>query len=259
MPDYELRSRVISSGLVKKVKASKKRIFNAHSTEEYLYHTYEALFDECEDREAYSEAVRVAAADFRRNTRLKNTIQAYIGMGTCIFLTITFTDKCLEKTSAKYRRHQVTDYLKKYARYYVANVDFGAKNGREHYHAIARTDYVDYTDWKHGSVNGRKIIVSSNPLKLAKYISKLVNHAIKDTCKRNAIIYSRVPFEDKYKLIDEDSGYKFAEDARHYQINPLLFPTWPRRPLILIRATSYAFFDTPVGRAYLTRYGGANV
>ena len=109
----------------------------------------------------------------------------------CLFLTFTFDEIVLQKTNADTRRQKVIRYLKSYNVPYVANIDFGKQNGREHYHAIIQTDNVDYSLYDYGALNGKKIVSTSDNVKLAKYISKLTNHAIKDTTKRNSIIYSR--------------------------------------------------------------------
>ena len=75
----------------------------------------------------------------------------------------------------------------------VANKDFGARNGREHYHAaVLLKGKIDYSKWKYGCLNGQKIRLNGmSDVRLAKYIAKLTNHAIKETCKRNVLIYSR--------------------------------------------------------------------
>lgn len=75
----------------------------------------------------------------------------------------------------------------------MANKDFGATNGREHYHAVVLVKgKLNYSKWRYGCLNGQKIRLNgiSNE-KLAKYLSKLTNHAVKETCKRSVLIYSR--------------------------------------------------------------------
>lgn len=197
MIDYSKKAAVIESGLVQKVKEIRKNKFHAYDDDRTQYYlTMEELLLREENPEAYDEASRIANADFRRNTRLKHKIERFMHMGDCIFLTLTFTDDAL-KTKSKTRRDYVTRFLKSCSKYYIANIDFGAKNGREHYHAIVLADHVDFSLWKYGAINGKRIISSSNPLKLAKYISKLTNHAVKETCKRNAIIYSRVDWLER--------------------------------------------------------------
>lgn len=197
MIDYSKKAAVIESGLVQKVKEIRKNKYQAYDDDRIQYYlSLEELLLRNDNPDAFDEASRIANADFRRNTRLKHKIERLMQMGDCVFLTLTFTDDAL-KLKARTRRDAVTKFLKGCSKYYIANIDYGAKNGREHYHAIVLTDNVDFSKWMYGAINGKRIIKSSNPLKLAKYISKLTNHAVKETCKRNSIIYSRVDWLER--------------------------------------------------------------
>ena len=137
----------------------------------------------------YNETLKINKADLNRNCRLKKRIAKYLSMGQCLFLTFTFNDTCLNNTSEETRRKYVRRWLKSYSSYYVANIDFGSINEREHYHALIRVDRVDPTDWHHGTINVKRVRPTSDGKALAKYISKLTNHAIKETTKRYALIY----------------------------------------------------------------------
>ena len=111
--------------------------------------------------------------------------------GPCLFLTLTFTDEVLRKTTENTRRQTIRRYLKSFGFPYVANIDYGKKNGREHYHAVIQTDHVDYSAYTYGAINGEKIHSAEDYVKLSKYVAKLTNHAIKQTNKRQVIIYSK--------------------------------------------------------------------
>lgn len=139
----------------------------------------------------WREAKKINHAYYQRVKRLKDRIKTMLCSGQCIFLTFTFTDDVLLNTNAKTRRQKIVRFLKSYNCPYIANIDFGKQNGREHYHAIIQTNYIDYTAYNYGALNGKIVSSTSDNVKLAKYISKLTNHAIKDTTKRNSIIYSR--------------------------------------------------------------------
>lgn len=194
MANYELRSAAVISGLLTRVKRTRRLKFYAFKCNDVnaaLYHEYEALFDEAENKELYAEAIRAAASDFKRNNRLKNRISDFMSKGTCVFVTLTFRDSVLEFTSADTRRQYVRKFLKSCSQYYVANIDFGDLNDREHYHGIVVCENVDMDGWKYGYAYCERIKTTSNRLRLAKYISKLANHAVKETCKRNHLIYSR--------------------------------------------------------------------
>ena len=137
------------------------------------------------------EAIRIHNAKVHRVTRLKRRIES-ICSERAYFLTLTFTDDVLSRTDEKTRRKYVSRSLKSISSDYVANIDYGSKNEREHYHAVVRADYIDYHFWSYGIMYAE--VISSNDdsfLLLSKYVSKLTNHAIKETCKRKAIIYSK--------------------------------------------------------------------
>ena len=145
----------------------------------------------------------------------------------CLFLTFTFRDKTLNNTSAYTRRRYVKYFLNALNVPYVANIDFGKKNEREHYHAVVQIGRVDYSKWKYGAINGIKIrndikydddgvITSESVEKIARYVAKLTNHAIKETTRRSVIMYSRGKTSaqqqakekksvDMYKLFLDDS------------------------------------------------------
>lgn len=164
------------------------------------------------------EAEKIIKAENNRITRLKSRITLFLDCKEPTnFLTLTFSDKILQNTTPEERRRYVKRYLKSQSDYYIANLDFGSKNGREHYHAVILGN-VDLEPWrKYGAINvqnvgNRKELTRKNiprrykdldertvktlmlrdtEKKLAKYVAKLTNHAIKATTKRSAIMYSR--------------------------------------------------------------------
>lgn len=204
MVDYELKAHVISTGLVDEYRKIQGALFRGPSVPpkysgqlDFDTALYERNFLSENQPEEWLEAKRCSNNDYHRVTRLQSRIAYFLSRGSCLFLTLTFSDETLSKTSEKTRRVYVTRYLKSVCKYYVANVDYGAKNGREHYHALVVADKIDYTGWhQYGAINGKKIAGCSEPKKLARYISKLTNHAIKATNKRCVIIYSKHIFKD---------------------------------------------------------------
>lgn len=149
------------------------------------------------------EFSKICNADAKRYKRLKSKINNMLKKHKCVFLTLTFNDETLAKTNQQTRRKYVCRFLKDYD-HYVSNIDYGAKNGREHYHAIVASQDIDFTKWrKYGNINCQKVRVNSKTTsgKLAHYVSKLTNHAIKETTKRNAIIYSK-PKKHFYSILD---------------------------------------------------------
>lgn len=110
-----------------------------------------------------------------------------------LFLTLTFTDSTLNSTNSLTRRKYVTRFLKENCIEYVSNIDFGGKKGREHYHALVLVNgKLDYKKWKYGALNGKKVACSDTDIeRTSRYVSKLSNHAIKETTKQSRLIYSR--------------------------------------------------------------------
>lgn len=108
----------------------------------------------------------------------------------CLFVTLTFSDEVLDMTSQKTRRVYVARFLKSQFKDYVANIDFGDVNSREHYHAIIGAGHIDLSKWyydMHSRINVQHI--RSNSKKIAEYINKLTYHSVKDTA--GFLIYSR--------------------------------------------------------------------
>lgn len=143
----------------------------------------------------YNEITKITHASNCRATRLRRRIESMLLNGDCLFLTLTFNDNTLNQTSADTRRQYVRKYLKQFNCSYVANIDFGKDNGREHYHAVINSSHIDLSLWRsYGNINVERVRNKSIELsktRLAKYISKLSNHAVKETTKRCCLIYSR--------------------------------------------------------------------
>lgn len=193
MADYVLRSKLYENGLIHDFKQLR------YEARFYLLHKYDDAADEtisklCElersDPVAFDEARRAADADRNRHARLKRKITNMMNKGDCVFLTLTFRNDVLDSTTSEQRRLYVVRYLKSQSDTYIANIDFGSTNSREHYHSIVMGK-VDLSRWTYGNIDARRIIKSSNPAVLGNYINKLVCHAIKETTKRYHLIYSR--------------------------------------------------------------------
>ena len=143
----------------------------------------------------FQEIAKIDHASCKRASRLRSRIESMLLNGDCLFLTLTFNDETLNQTSVETRRQYVRKYLKTFDCPYVANIDYGAENGREHYHAVVNCSRIDFDAWrKYGNINAERVRNKSIELsktRLSKYISKLSNHAIKQTTRRSCLIYSR--------------------------------------------------------------------
>lgn len=209
MPDYALKKQVLDNGCVAQTnKISKANyltwIYESTGDAKAAERAYKTL-DHIKDYRQYDpsevkEALRVLNAHFHRTKRLSEKIGVYLMpftrllYGQAVFLTFTFNDKTLSTTSRETRRRYVARYLKQHSDNFVANIDYGKKNEREHYHALVLSKNLDYSLWHcYGAIKGEKVRLNDNdaPVKLAKYISKLTNHAIKETATGNRMLYSK--------------------------------------------------------------------
>lgn len=122
----------------------------------------------------------------RRRQRVAGRIELMVMGGEAVFVTLTFTDEIFARTSAATRKVYVKRFLASVCKVYVANIDFGKKNEREHFHAVVGSRF-DPTTWKYGNCDV-KAIRYGNSDRVGKYITKLSFHAIK-TPQR--VIFSR--------------------------------------------------------------------
>jgi hypothetical protein len=124
-----------------------------------------------------------------------------LNIPNCIFLTLTFRDDVLANTSEETRKKYIQRFLKEQCSLYIANIDYGTKKGREHYHAVVIPKYnqIDGSFYRtnYGSIDFERVRnkggvdTEATSKRLAKYVSKLVNHAIKETTRKCQVIYSR--------------------------------------------------------------------
>lgn len=202
MPDYGIKSRLLKDGKmiaeVKKINRSFYADWKLNTTGEYIKAPYDSQFafevySKLSKEADFQEAEKIVHAQINRTSRLRSRIKKIASeYANSTFCTLTFTDEVLSNTSVETRRKYVRRFLKRQASGlpYIANIDFGAKKGREHYHAVCAFR-VNPKDWKYGALNVQKIRSASDDVKLSKYVSKLTNHAIKETARRNVMIYSR--------------------------------------------------------------------
>lgn len=203
--DYELKSNVIKNNVNCMVNELSNHlrfrnmfdscgIYNAFELNNKQIHIfYNSLADTFGFR-SIIEGLRINNARYHRISRLRKRVESIVYYnGFSYFLTLTFTNDSLNKLSEKTRRRYVHYYLKSISNNYVANIDYGKRNHREHYHAVVQCDYIDSKLWKYGNLDFERINIfnDSSTDKLSNYVAKLVNHAIKETNKRSVIIYSR--------------------------------------------------------------------
>jgi len=198
MCDYDLRKTIVENGLYKRYAKARRNTFKQSKGESFEGETLNDF--ECYLAKDYNdvwfkmleECERIGNTSYQRVKRLKQRVKMLLDGGVCLFLTLTFNDDTMAKTTQEERRNLVLDYLKKTMCPFVGNIDFGKENEREHYHAVIRCEKVDYTLWhQNGAIKGEKVRLRGNSeTKLAKYIDKLALHSLKDTTHHNRLLYS---------------------------------------------------------------------
>lgn len=153
---------------------------------------YYDFIDYCKNVPVLDCAMRLNESKYRKAKKVRDKISELVLSGKAIFITLTFTDNTFAKTSVITRRRYVARYLKANSKNYVANIDFGAIKGREHYHALVDND-IDFTKWhKYGAIKVERVKTSESDLsRVALYVSKLTNHALKVGENAPRLIYSR--------------------------------------------------------------------
>lgn len=133
---------------------------------------------------------------YKRASRLRVKVASLIESKQAVFFTLTFTDAVLASTTTETRHKYVIRWLERYLPDFVANVDFSPKTGREHYHGISPVAISKEAReaWNaYGSINFERIRNrGSDASRTAKYITKLSQHAMKESCGHcYRVIYPR--------------------------------------------------------------------
>ena len=214
-PDYKFKSEVIQlNGCTDILKirsqvdyASYLRYYGKsealspipYSTADFFYMYFSTYYPK-----EWEEAAKINHAFYERTKRLRGKLHYLLTHYECAFLTLTFNDDHLLSNSDNSLRQYVSRFLNTLECPYIANKDYGKENGRLHYHAVVAC--VPTNDkmsiYTYGFYNVLPVRDSSDDeLRLAKYVSKLSNHAIKETTKRSVLLYSRkykIPCSDVY-------------------------------------------------------------
>lgn len=207
MIDNQLRQEILILGLDKLERQAKKNIFRACLVgfETNDYSSYDKAIQEYQEMEntmpvEFQGAKRLNDCRYKQVATIKNRNFQIVKDGKAIFLTLTFTDSVLAATSELTRRSYVSRFLKEQCSNYLANIDFGSKSEREHYHAIVKPlgKKIDLGKWaKYGLINAQRIKnTDADLVRTAKYVAKLTFHALKTVGQRYRLIFSR-----KQKLI----------------------------------------------------------
>lgn len=164
-----------------------------------LWHSYYVVYTNAEhdDKVILAHMKKRAKAKWRYNRRIREMATCYDSL---YFVTLTFSDESLSTISDRTAHRYVQAWLNENCHDYLANEDFGAKNGRLHYHAvIAKKEALE--EWKYGFWNIKRIKFTSESSipRISSYMLKLVNHGNKLTTgksfsKRGMKVVDNLPF-----------------------------------------------------------------
>ena len=148
--------------------------------------------------DGYEIEYREMKAQDKRTYQLRKKIEKICSTGNALFVTFTFNDEMLQREEKNLIR-LVKKYLKEESRLYIANIDYGGKNGRFHLHAIVlpKLESLDLKKWrdyaKNSNINVKRVRINDQTSikKLARYITKLTRHTIKENGKLERVIFSR--------------------------------------------------------------------
>lgn len=180
------------------------------------------------------------------------------------FMTFTFNDQTLSTTSKETRRRKIVKTLNPCEDYFY-NIDFGAENDREHYHAVIavnKSDKQEYKDGKHirlkcfddytaGFYYAERIRTDeTSKAKISKYITKLTFHSVKveqqnvsakrgsdyqlhkkqikelkDESEKRGVITENM-INERYKYLDKPNQTKFKEHLKSEENKPAIQTTF---------------------------------
>lgn len=140
----------------------------------------------------------------RKKQRYIKKICEILKQENAIFLTMSFNDTTLNRTTKETRKRYIKNFLRNETALYIANIDYGTLNNREHYHAIVKANTlnnclpiyyniinkVNLKAYKYGEINAKFIKINKDA-DLKETAKRLYNHSIKETTRNNKIIVSR--------------------------------------------------------------------
>lgn len=148
-------------------------------------------------------------ANYYKKLRLFKRIKQILTKKNVLFLTFTFNDKTLNKTTLKTRERYIKQFLNSQTSEYILNCDYGETGTkRQHFHAVAvplnHIKGVNLKIYKYGRINAEYFKKSQRFKYLDRDLNKcakvLLNHTIKPSTQNTRIIYSRRLKKDKENI-----------------------------------------------------------
>lgn len=144
------------------------------------------------------EYKNISKAQAIKRDRLYKRIYSMLAQNNCLFITMTFNNETMKKTTEETRRRYIKRFLNEQASAYILNRDYGTENKREHYHALIVAKYqnmIYLQAYKLGQINILKVNqlkrYRKNNKSLEDIAKDLMIHSIKESTNNNKIIYSR--------------------------------------------------------------------
>lgn len=213
MQNVAIKNDLLQSGKYKKWKKRRKEL-NLTGFSDIL-DDFDYLEDKCCEQLLNAYKMRLK--------RVYDEIEFIVKSGQGVFITFTFNDDSLSRTSSNTRRRQVSRFLKSVSDRYVANIDFGKKNNREHYHAIIPNEIplekLKYWYNTYGTIKAIKIKGSSDSKAIAKYILKLSLHSLKESTKNSRLIYSRLNNKSTQRFLNDYSKKAEKKLSKNYRFS----------------------------------------
>lgn len=198
----EEKANVINDGFYKVYKRARLEDYKGDG---FLINEFHRL---CACDSSFNRGFKVCkAVDCSVKRKRKRVLQkeeelSFSSGGKIAFVTFTFSDETLNRTSDDTRRQKVRRTLKKVSSVYIANIDFGKERDREHYHALlsydgfesvlALTKAIKALWGEYGFIKVERVgNKETDKKRLGKYLIKLGLHSMKDTTKAHRLIYSR--------------------------------------------------------------------
>lgn len=191
-------SQVMKDNAISKItKRRKENIFQEYNEDTGQIDFYNKYQQKEADSEELGLEFRLYQGNKKRRERIKARIERMYQTKKALFLTLTFSDKMFARNcSPETRRRYISRFLKSECSEYLANIDFGKKNEREHYHAVVVPKTIihfeKYRDLFDSNINAKKIRFDDTSIKfVGRYINKLTNHALKENGFYKRLIFSR--------------------------------------------------------------------
>lgn len=154
--------------------------------------------------DTFRVAANVSKSQRKRYGRVYARIKRMLDCGAdTFFITLTFNEGVLSSTTKETRRRYVSRFLRCCFFDYVANIDYGSSNGREHYHCVVASmeglkgvKALCNENYGYGFTCVERIgKKDKDGSAVSRYVVKLARHAVKhgalDALNRSCMIYKR--------------------------------------------------------------------